>query len=1253
MSDTPPIITNRPRATKALANKYGPNGPQRQFLGSIGNPTLRALKRLDAQRANIGQSPLTKSETRVAGTAASQKRAVVPEPDAPWWQDAISDISDVAGAIPKLPALMANEVFELPSVGERYNKAISEGGGNPLETVGNLAQLPGVRLLPGSFTASQFGTGGQGVGGLTEHPVFTALDVLPYASKAARATPTFRAAQQASEATAAIEGAIPRRVSPFGANLKSFPRTEMPLQPSPIKPNLAVPTLARNPVGRALESSLGAAANTRLGGVAVDAFGKMARNEARTQNRIAGEVTQTTPETPLPPFADDLSRVAAEAVGGKGSERLATMREALGEERALAAEQAGRVGDPTLLRSLDTDQLEYVATARRMNDPFAEELARQGDISQREVGGTTDYYDNPTARRLDRARMLADRQVAVEWLRDLLNPKSISRASREEIVTQFRTAMDDASLKGKTREPLARGYLQALEDAGFDVRAARKSLEGGATKARLQALPDQVPDTPTREVLLTKTRSAERAKRLTELEGVRYTPGRMRQALRRKELVESTSVPARYEEAVRTRFDDNLRNELKARYSGDELNRAMSYLDQRAYQELARDFMPNIREFKREAQTSVQELRDAGFDPVFEHRVHPNSAHQYDFPRIVNNVPTLKQTRARLWESQPAISNYAISLDHRAMEILVKKGREYYTNEHLIPHMARKQGDLRMEYWDAAQARGVDVMDLVEAEWAPFKPNEFITNPRVQPATMNTADTLYLPKSIDRNFRRLTADPSDLARTGEALMKPFRTAVINLSPRLHLYNTLGGAIMLTLRAENPATVFKYLGRARRMAKEGGVSSIATDPSLSAAEQAAARLAPAAGREGIQFFVGDELPKSTNAAGRLERAHNAMAGKQLDTWLKSAWDAGATKTLRKGFNWTTAKSLWLNQYADDIYRSMAYMEGFDKALTKGMSREQAITAGIKKTREILQNFDTMTPLERTTMRFLMPFWSWSRTALRYAFTYPVDHPWRMSIISGFARAAMEDFNTGLPQYMKNWLFLGDTKSDGTVNAINLNGVNPFSDVANYFTLGGFLGTREGGGGAITASLNPLINTALQQFGVNTFSGQAELFPDVKYNPASGRLEALPKEGLISNLAGNLVPQARVLAAITGRSNQYKDLARRDPAAAGRFLASSIGLPSLNRAVDVPQETMKAELVRYNAFKDDLNSSLKSGNVGGLVDRYPALAAFKARISALTPEQRAKYAPAPGIAGAANPGYGDLAKGTIGAVVPGLG
>lgn len=1253
MSDIGPIVTNRPRATKALANKYGPGGPQSQFLGSLGNPTLRALKRLDAQRANIGQSPLTKAETKLAGTAASQHHAVVPEPDAPWWQDAISDITDVAGAIPKLPALMANEIFELPSLPNQFVEATSKSV-NPVETLGNLAQLPGIRLLPGSFTASQFGTGGQGVGGLTEHPVFTALDVLPYASKATRATPTFRAAQQASEATAAIEGAIPRRVSPFGANLKSFPRTETPLAPSPVMPNLQVPTLARNPVGRVLEGSLRASANTRLGGVGVDAFGKMARNEARTQNRIAGEVTQTTPENPLPPFADDLSRTAAEAVGGKGSERLATMREGLGEERALAAEQAGRVGDPELLRPLDAEQLEYVATARRMNDPFAEELARQGDISQREVGGTTDYYDNPTARRLDRARTLADRQVAVQWLRDVLNPKSVSTASREELLTHFRTAVDDASLKGKARESLARGYLQALEDQGFDVRAARQSIEPGATKARLQALPDQIPDTPTRMGVITKTRSGQRAKALTNLDNVRFTPGRMRQALRRKELVESTSVPSRYEEAVRTRFDDTLRTELKARYSGDELNRATSYLDQRAYQELARDFMPNIREFKREAQSSVQELRDAGFDPVFEHRVHPSSAHQYDFPRIVNNVPTLKQTRARLWESQPAISNYAVSLDHRAMEILVKKGREYYTNEHLIPHMARKEADLRMEYWDAAQSRGVDVQSLIEAEWAPFNPGEFITNPRARASTMNTADTLYLPKSIDRNFRRLTADPSDLARTAEGLMKPFRTAVINLSPRLHLYNTLGGAIMLTLRAENPAMVWKYLNQGRRMAKEGGVSQLAMDPSLSAAEREAARLGVSGGREGIQFMVGDEMKSwAKTPEGKQTITNHVLGARSMDRWLKTAWDAGATKTLRQGFNWTTAKSLWLNQYMDDVYRSMAYLEGFDKALTKGMTREQSIVAGIKKTREILQNFDTMTPIERSTMRFLMPFWSWSRTALRYAFTYPVDHPWRMSIISGFARAAMEDFNTGLPQYMKNWLFLGDTKSDGTVNAINLNGINPFSDVANYFTLAGFLGTGEGGGGAITASLNPLINTALQQFGVNTFSGQAELFPDVKYNPASGRLEALPKEGVVSNLAGNLVPQARVLMAITGRSNQYKDLARRDPAAAGRFLASSIGLPSLNRAVDVPTETMKAELTRYSAFRDDLNTSLKSGDVGGLVDRYPALAAFKARIGALTPQQRARYAPTPGMAGAETPGYADLAKGTIGAVVPGLG
>src|SRR5207253_7769971 len=106
------------------------------------------------------------------------------------------------------------------------------------------------------------------------------------------------------------------------------------------------------------------------------------------------------------------------------------------------------------------------------------------------------------------------------------------------------------------------------------------------------------------------------------------------------------------------------------------------------------------------------------------------------------------------------------------------------------------------------------------------------------------------------------------------------------------------------------------------------------------------------------------------------------------------------------------------------------------------------------RRVLIQWDNLTPIERSVIRPVLPFYGWISHILRYAYHYPIDHPFRAAVTASFARNELADLGTGMPQTLLNSLFLGNPDSNGKVTGINVGGLNPFRDVANYMTLGGF-------------------------------------------------------------------------------------------------------------------------------------------------------------------------------------------------------
>ena len=93
---------------------------------------------------------------------------------------------------------------------------------------------------------------------------------------------------------------------------------------------------------------------------------------------------------------------------------------------------------------------------------------------------------------------------------------------------------------------------------------------------------------------------------------------------------------------------------------------------------------------------------------------------------------------------------------------------------------------------------------------------------------------------------------------------------------------------------------------------------------------------------------------------------------------------------------------------------------------------------------------------------------------------------------------------------------------------------------------------------------------------------------------------------------------------GMNSQYNDIMRRDPEAGGRYLLSSLTLPTIERQYNVPQEQFAAEMAREKSQDSVLQDALKSGDWSEAM-RYPTLGKYLEAVSHISPDQIAPYQP----------------------------
>lgn len=139
----------------------------------------------DAARLQRGEQPLTDTEALSGALTAATGRQVVTEPKRQSGilqlpGNAIHDLGDILTGITKLPGAVINEVKQLPDIPKDIAAA---DWSSPGAAVRSLTTIPGVRWVPGVQTAANLTTPA-GRQSIMQHPLTTALDVLPATGKA-------------------------------------------------------------------------------------------------------------------------------------------------------------------------------------------------------------------------------------------------------------------------------------------------------------------------------------------------------------------------------------------------------------------------------------------------------------------------------------------------------------------------------------------------------------------------------------------------------------------------------------------------------------------------------------------------------------------------------------------------------------------------------------------------------------------------------------------------------------------------------------------------------------------------------------------------------------------------------------------------------------------------------------------------------------------------------------------------------------
>lgn len=549
-----------------------------------------------------------------------------------------------------------------------------------------------------------------------------------------------------------------------------------------------------------------------------------------------------------------------------------------------------------------------------------------------------------------------------------------------------------------------------------------------------------------------------------------------------------------------------------------------------------------------------QELDQAGYDPVWVHKVSPGKVNRELNPRIrgvANRDPA--QLKSRSGQPTPSVEDIRVAVTAGGREFLEKLWHNQYMDDVILPY-ANTAEEVKAAVMPLVEIELQNGSKLSRAALFELKVKELYTEygpdkmfPTTAPKTMKYAQehgTLYLPKTIEKVAKQVLEPkiPGGLGKAGMKATSIFKTSVLSLSPKHMVNQAVADNMWLLLRGGREEwSIPRAIEMLRRVRRGEMPIELSTH---------------------IDPLTGDQL-------------WNYAAGNKLAKILRDG-----NGDVRKVFT----AMFRLEETVTNVQRMIAYDSELARNVAKGLADDEAHRLALEHVYKTVLDIDGLTPFERTIAKQVFPFYTFMRFLYNYVLTYPSDHPVRASVIAAIARSEQNDQISGLPKMWQDYFFIGQPDTDGNITAIDTRSLNPVRDLSNMFTFAGFV-----------QQLNPLAGGALELMGVNGFTAAPELYPEMRYDPVSGRMVSQHKTGLdaLLTMAQSVVPQVELGDYFLGMTERMRQLKATDKEAYNRVLYRNLFIPLTSRTVNVGEERQKVALSRLSEAQMAVSDALNYG------------------------------------------------------------
>jgi hypothetical protein len=612
--------------------------------------------------------------------------------------------------------------------------------------------------------------------------------------------------------------------------------------------------------------------------------------------------------------------------------------------------------------------------------------------------------------------------------------------------------------------------------------------------------------------------------------------------------------------------------------------------------------------FMNDALKEVTSLRARGHPPMWMPTVTADQAEtlarQGDRVYVSpTRFPTVRSAFSKAMDMSRTVNDVSIGVDRATKEAMSWDASIEFTRESIVPMLKPRTGlrdtilrEGAEPFMGTTGARGVvdakinnefglsrfNVKPLLDEKGNLLEESDLAkaTGLNAEDMGLDPEETYYIPTAFKKHLDGLVGDQFPGKGAWDASTRVFKYSILGLSPRYTAHIVFGGGMLLALRIDPRA--FLFIKDAAKMVSQYHKGTL-QDQRLSDIFQGATQRGTP--EQTFHTAAGDKAFR-LNVEEWLTRHHiNPKYAKGVDIAK-----AGADINFR------------FTNYISDMQKSIAYLDGMHKAKGKAYfddpitgerteaTDDQLHFQAMQAAERVMGNLQAMTPLERSIARKIMPFYGWTKHILKYVLTFPTDHPWRVMFLSTLATQNTDNFASGLDERMQLLLFLGQPDTSGNVSAVDIRAMDPFRDVANYATLGGWL-----------SAMNPILTAPITAIDPSIIYGGNTLYPNVTYSQLYGTNVAQPQGGILT-AAEQEIPEIGALDQALGLSANARAVKKQGGTAALKDTLSSLGFPWTVQKLNLQQISAKHELDRYNQAKTDAGTAWQTGDFSAL-DKYP--------------------------------------------------